>query len=62
MPHAKFMTLDLSDFYLESHLQPHDYEYVKIPLTTIPKNIQHLYQLQDKTNGCHVYAEIRRGM
>ena len=61
-PNAKFMTLDLSDFYLESHLPPGDYEYVKIPVSLIPAHIQQLYQLAPKIIDGHVYAEIRRGM
>ena len=36
---------DLSDFYLENHLAPADYEYVRIPLWMIPSHIQTLYNL-----------------
>jgi hypothetical protein len=61
-PCAKFMTLDLSDFYLESHLPPTAYEYLRIPLSMIPAHIQLLYQLADKASDNHVFAEIRRGM
>ena len=48
------MTVDLSDFYLESHLAPPDYEYVCIPLWMIPSHIQSLYYLANKIIEGHV--------
>jgi hypothetical protein len=56
------MTIDLSDFYLESHLAPPDYKCFCIPLWMIPSHIQSIYNLADKIIDGHVYAEIRRGM
>ena len=56
------MTLDLSDFYLESHLAPAEYEYMRIPIWMIPTHIQTLYNLAPKIIDGHVYAEIRCGM
>ena len=61
-PNGRFMTLDLSDFYLESHLAPAEYEYVRIPIWMIPPHIQTLYNLAPKIIDGHIYAEIRRGM
>jgi hypothetical protein len=61
-PGGRFMTLDLSDFYLESHLAPAKYEYVRIPIWIIPPHIQTLYNLAPKIVDVHIYAEIRRGM
>ena len=55
-------TIDLSDFYLESHLAPSDYKYVCIPLWMIPSHIQSLYNLANKIIDGHVYAEIHCGM
>ena len=58
------MTVDLSDFYLESHLPPANNEYVHIPVWMIcPADIQALYHLTDKTTkDGHVYAKILHGM
>ena len=52
------MTENLSDFYLESHLPPADYEYVRIPTWMIPDGIQAFYHLADKIQDGYVYAEI----
>ena len=60
-PNGRFMTLDLS-VYLESHLSPAEYEYVRIPIWMIPPHIQILYNLAPKIIDGHIYAEIRRGM
>ena len=61
-PSAQFMTMDLADFYLESHMPANEYEYVRIPIWMIPANIQTLYNLQPQIIDGHVFAEIRRGM
>jgi hypothetical protein len=57
---AKFMGIDLKDFYLYSTLD--DYKYVRIPVHLIPQEIIDLYQLEDKIIDSHVYAEVRKGM
>jgi hypothetical protein len=59
---AKFMGIDLNDFYLYSTLD--DYEYVRIPIHLIPQQIINLYKnLQDKIiDGRVYYAEVRKGM
>ena len=62
MNQAKFMTLNLSNFYLESHLPLGDYEYVKITLTMILVHIQQFYQLAYKVIDSYFYAEICHGM
>jgi hypothetical protein len=59
-PDAKFMTLDLKDFYLCSDLP--DYEYVRIPMHMIPPAIVELYKLENKISNGYVYAEVRKGM
>ena len=56
------MTMDLADFYLESHMPANEYEYVRIPIWMIPSNIQTLYKLQPQIIDGHVFAEIQRGM
>ncbi len=57
---ARFMGIDLKDFYLMSELD--DYEYMRIPLHMLPQQIIELYDLQDKIIDGYVYAEVRRGM
>jgi hypothetical protein len=59
-PDAKFMGIDLKDFYLCSHLD--DYEYVRIPEHMLPDAIIELYDLKDKIVNGFVYAEVRKGM
>ena len=58
---AKFMTLDIKDFYLNTPLER--YEYVKIALVDIPQDIIDEYGLMEKaTPDGYVYTEVRKGM
>jgi hypothetical protein len=59
-PSARFMTLDLKDFYLCSDLP--DYEDVRIPTHMMPPAIVKLHQLESKISNGYVYAEMRKGM
>ena len=61
-PNAKFMTLDISNFYLNTPMQKR-YEYMRMHLDTIPEQIIKQYKLKEKADkkGC-VYVEIRKGM
>ena len=60
-PGARFMTADISNFYLNTPMAR--YEYVKLKLTDIPLEVIHEYQLMDKVTPCgHVYVEVRKGM
>jgi len=58
---AKFMKIDISNFYLNSPL--HRPEFIKIKLSDISKEIINEYKLQDKvtTNG-FVYIMATKGM
>jgi hypothetical protein len=60
-PGAKFMSLDISNFYLETPMKR--YEYMRMKLQDIPDEIIEQYKLKEKVdkNG-FVYVEIRRGM
>ena len=60
-PGAKFMGIDLKDFYLNTPLKDR-YEYMRIPVTTIPADIFDLYNLSGLVYNGYVYVEIRRGM
>ena len=54
------MTIDLKDFYLKTPME--HYEYVRIPLTMIPKEIMKLYNLDDLIHKGAIYAEVHKGM
>jgi hypothetical protein len=59
-PGAKFFTMDIKDFYLNTPLKR--FEYVRMQLKDLPDEIIEEYQLEEKaTNGC-VYVEVRMGM
>jgi hypothetical protein len=58
---AKFMTIDIKDFYL---MTPMDrYEYFRMKLDLFPQDIIDEYELRDKvdTDG-NIFCEVRRGM
>ena len=60
-PNAKFMTIDIKDFYL---MTPMDrFEYLRMKLELFPQDIIEEYGLRDKvdTDG-NVFCEVRRGM
>jgi hypothetical protein len=60
-PNARFMTLDLKDFYLMTPMKC--YEYFQMKLELFPQDIIDLYDLQKKAdhNG-NVHCEVPRGM
>ena len=60
-PGARFMTMDLSNFYLMTPLKRP--EYVKIKMNDIPEEIRAEYKLHDlATPDGYVYIEITKGM
>ncbi len=61
MPVARFMTMDISNFYLNSPLaRP---EYIRIKISNIPEEIINEYNLCDKvTESGHVHIEANKGM
>ena len=60
-PAAKFMTIDIKDFYLNTPMDR--FEYMKLKLSDLPEDFVTLYKLVSKVdkNG-FVYLEIIRGM
>jgi hypothetical protein len=60
-PNAKFMTLDLKDFYLMTPMKRYEYFHMKLEL--FPQDIIDKYDLTSKVdhNG-NVHCEVRRGM
>ena len=60
-PDAKFITIDIKDFYLNTPMDR--FEYMKLKLSNLPEDFVTLYNLVSKVdkNG-FVYLKIRRGM
>jgi hypothetical protein len=59
-PGAKFMTVDIKDFYLNTPMAR--YEYMRIPVKDIPAIIMQQYNLQPLIHNNTVLVEIRKGM
>ena len=59
-PGAKFLTLDIKNFYLGTPME--EYEYMKIKYDTIPAEIIKQYNLQTLVHNGFVYIEVRKGM
>ncbi len=60
-PNAKFMTINIKEFYL---MTPMDwYEYFRMKLELFPPDIIEEYGLRDKVDADgNVFCEVRRGM
>ncbi len=60
-PNAKFMTMDIKDFYLNTPMAR--YEYMRLRIADMPEDVIEHYQLRDKvTHDGYVYCEIQKGM
>ena len=59
-PDAQLCTGDVKNFYLNTPLA--DYEYVRIPITSIPLDIREHYNLDTIVQDGFVMAEIRKGI
>ena len=62
-PNAKFMTINISNFYLNTLMTR--YEYVKMHLSDIPHEVIQEYKLHGShkvTADGFVYVEVRKGM
>jgi hypothetical protein len=57
---AKFMTIDIKDFYLNTSME-HP-EFVRLKLSDIPDTIIDLYKLHDIAQDGHVFVRIQKGM
>ena len=57
-PGAKFMSLDISNFYLMTPME--DYEYIRMDLRDFPDDIIELYNLNEIAREGRVYVEARR--
>jgi hypothetical protein len=59
-PGAKFMCMDVKNFYLNTPMER--YEYMCLPMAQIPNKIIEQYQLQALAHDGWIYVEIRKGM
>ena len=60
-PEAKFMSIDIKNFYLNTPMPR--YEYMRIKLSDLPDDVIHHYNLENTmTKDGYIYTEIRRGM
>ena len=59
-PNAKFIVSDLKDFYLNTEMKR--YEYMRMPITLIPKEIIDQYNLLPLVHDGYIYMEICKGM
>jgi len=60
-PNAKFMTLDIKDFYLNTPMAR--YEYMRLRLADMPKDVIEHYKLDEiATPDGYIYCEIQKGM
>ena len=57
---AKFVSPDISNFYLEMPMER--YEYMRMRMADIPDEIIEQYMLKEIEKDGYVYVEIRRGM
>jgi hypothetical protein len=61
MPNAKFMTLDLKDFYLMMLMKR--YKYIRMKLELFPQDIIDVYNLTSKVDhNRNAHCKVRRGM
>jgi hypothetical protein len=59
-PGAKFATIDIKDFYLNTPMER--YEYMRIPVKDIPAVIMEQYNLLPLVHNGFVLVEIRKGL
>ena len=57
---ARFMTLDIKNFYLGTPLKK--YEYLRLKMSDLPDDVIEEYNLRPKAVDGHVYVECRKGM
>ena len=57
---AKFMTIDIKDFYLNTPMERP--EFMRLKLADLPDNIIKLYKLHDLAHDSYVFVRIQKGM
>ncbi len=60
-PNAKFMTMDIKDFYLNTPIAR--YEYMQLQIADMPEDVIAHYKLTDiATHDGYIYCKIQKGM
>jgi Reverse transcriptase (RNA-dependent DNA polymerase) len=59
-PSARFMCIDIKDFYLNTPMNRA--EYMRVPIASIPSKIIAYYNLQQIAHNSNIYVEINKGM
>eukprot|EP00957_Ditylum_brightwellii_P009149 692015-Ditylum_brightwellii.AAC.1 len=59
-PRARFFTLDIKDFYLNTPME--QYEYIKILFHLVPNEIKEQYDLNKLVHNDFIFVEVRKGM
>jgi hypothetical protein len=54
------MTMDISDFYLNTPMER--YEYMRIPISAIPDCIMDEYKLESLVHNGFIVVELRKGI
>ena len=61
-PNARFLTVDIKDFYHGTPMAEKDYEHAQMPLNLIPEEIVKQYNLNKLAVNGKVCFEVRKGM
>jgi hypothetical protein len=60
-PNAKYMTMDIKDFYLNTPMA--QYEYMQLQIANMPDNvIKHYHLIDFTTPDRYVYCKMQKGM
>ena len=59
-PPARFMCVDIRNFYLNTPMERS--EYMRLPITVIPQEIIDAYNLLPLLHNGYIYMEIQKGM
>jgi hypothetical protein len=59
-PGARFMTIDIKDFYFNTLMEL--FEYMRIPVDLIPDDIIQQYNLEKYVDSGYMYVKITKGM
>ena len=59
---ARYLTLDIKNYYLMSKFKPNEYEYIRIELALILNEFIQQYNLEQISDSGYVYAEVQGGM
>eukprot|EP00957_Ditylum_brightwellii_P201596 15326335-Ditylum_brightwellii.AAC.1 len=59
-PQAKFMSIDIKDFYLNTPME--GYKYIRFPINIIPNKIIEQYNLKVIVHNGHIFAKICKGV